>query len=1109
MEVISKGNIGRLAVMFLLACGLDVTGQTSVLATGDWWQLKVETEGVYRVGTADIPALAGVQISSIAVYGASGEMLSTDNRLTSTADLQPIPIDVMDADGNGVMDAGDYILFYGEGTDVWRYDNGDARWEMHRHAYASANFYYLTTSSSETKRPVRTASLNTSATIGDYTAVTAVNNDLTNIFSSGQVWVGEKFTPAIGDRTFTLTLPAEASNIKLRYAFAFRGSLPGYFHISTTGLSTSHYLNPNTVYYTCLEAIGSSVRNLAVNVAFAPGESTAEGWLDYIEMTGRVPLRFSGSQVVARFGPDDAASALYVVSGTSGMRVWEVTSPFAVREMTVLQSPTSGQVSQWSDTMGGARRYAIFSNSNLRSVANVSPVVNQNLHGSPQSDYIIVCNKLFRIQAQRVAALHAVMDNVSTLVVSDDEVYREFSSGKQDPMAIRAFLRHMRNSYPDAPPRWVLLFGKASYDARDLARLGLPTVVTYETPDSFHDESDISHCSDDMMGYLHTDEVGTPSQSLDVAIGRLPAKNTAEADHMVDKIEGYMTRRDLSNGARGDWRNYVALLADDADPSRIDDTRFAISSEYTACRIKELFPAINIDRLYADAYRQQSGAIGSYYPDLNNALRQRINYGCLLLNYIGHGSQKYIGTERYIEPSDISAYTNVDRPPLFVTSTCTYGRHDMPDDLCGAEMCLLADGAAIAVISASRPITHDSSFNTNLVLYALDRNNTIGDALRIAKNHRAVSSSIGLLGDPALHLSVPQNEIIVTYIDGHPVQDGIDDTATVLSTVTVRGQVHDADGTLHSGFNGYIYPVVFDRETQAHTLANDNPGTQVPFMQQKNILYKGIEKVSDGTFEYSFTVPRDVQYQYGYGKLSHYAVSGTEDASGSYSHLLFGGLNENVTITEVRPQIRLFIGDTNFRNGGLACQNPTLVALLTDSVGINAFGSGLGHDIAATIDGNAGSLVVLNDFYQPDISDPRGGQVLYTFSDIAPGMHTLTLKAWNIYGYSNQSSINFCVHPDSSPSVSKLTASPNPASEYVELHCQVSNNSAVTSALLQIYTSQGVPVRTFVPVATGDSQVLGPVRWDLADVPPGIYLARITVSVGTATHSSTAKIIVR
>lgn len=1099
----NKKYILIIVLLTALLSGRVVVAQSSVLADGQWWQLKVDAAGIYRVGVAEIPSLQGAAVGSIGLYGMGGEMLSTNNAVTPTSDLQPVAVDVVDVNGNGLFDVADYILFYGEGTDVWRYDTYDARWELRRHSYATSNYYYLTTSATSPLRISGVGAMEADVTVGTYTAVVAVNNDLTSVMHTGQLWMGEKFSSGITSRNFTLTLPATASNIKLRYALAINSSLPSSFSFSTSGLSRSHRFGGRDAYGSWLEATSSQARSLTFEIRFTPGESTAEGWLDYIEMTGKVPLSYGGGQTIVRTEEAAGQVAAYTIGGGLTPRVWDVTRAGQEREMSVADG-------RWTDSCGEARQYVMFDLSSLKTPAAVTALANQDLHGGPQADFVIVCNPAFRQQADRLANLHAVVDDITVTVVTDREVYNEFSSGKQDPMAIRAYMRHLRATYPDASPRWLLLFGKASYDPRDIMGLGLPTVVTYETTTSFGDDG-ASYCSDDIMGYLDPTETGSPLQTLDIGVGRLPARNTAEADAMVDKIEGYMMRRDLAeNNGRGDWRNSVTLLADDADVGHPGDTSFAHSSEVTASRIKQQFPYINIDRLYADAFRQQSGAIGSFYPDLNNALRQRMNYGCVILNYVGHGSQKYIGTERYIEPSDIDGYSNYDRLPLLVASTCSYGWQDLPDDLCGSEMCLHARGGMVGVVSAARPISHTERFDTDVILFALDPANTIGDALRMAKNHTSVSPCIGLLGDPALHLSVPTNRVVVTAVGDHQVQPGVVDTATVLSEVTVRGEIRGADGTLLSDFDGMVYPIVFDRETQATTLANDNPGTELCFVQQKSVLYKGSERVEGGRFEYTFTVPRDVQYQYDYGRLSHYAVSGTEDATGSYSNILFGGMNEDVVISEVRPEIRLFIGDTNFRNGGLADENPTLVALLADSVGINAFGSGLGHDITATLDGIAGSIVVLNDFYQPDIDNPRSGEVRYTFSDITPGVHTLTLKAWNIWGYSSEATISFCVRPSSAPGVSALTVSPNPATDYALFHYEVSSPDKVSSATLQIYTIQGALVKSFIPVALGDSRVLGPVRWDLSDVQPGFYIARMMVTFEDGeVRQSTTKVVVR
>lgn len=1098
-----KNKLTILALLLALCAGGAGAQTPSVLASGDWWRLSVQNTGIYRLTVADIPELEGADIQRIGIYGRGGDMLSTKNRETTFEDLHNLAIEVHDANGDGRFGSADWILFFGEGTDVWRYSTADLRWEMRRHAYATANCYFLTTSASSPKRIATASSVSPDTTITHHTAVDVVNNDLRNIFKSGQIWFGEKFSVTTPQRNFTLSLPAVATGIKLRYALANHSSATGRFNVSTTGYNRNHSISSHGVYTTVLETLATEAKSFTFTLTYTPGENTGEGLLDYIEITGYVPIAFSASQTMVRNNRHLGSTAAFRYSGGgSALRVWEVTNAGGEREMHLADG-------QWCDSTREARQYIAFSGSNYLSPTSIKKIANQDLHGAPAADLIVVSHPSFMPQAQRLAALHAIMDGLETMVVTDEQVYNEFSSGKQDPMAIRSFLRSLRHEHPDHAPRYMLLFGKATYDPRNITGHNLPIVTTFETENSFDDDG-ASYCSDDFMGYLDDNESGGGT-GLDVGIGRLPAKSEDEAIHMVDKIESYITRRDLGDdAARGNWRNFVALLADDADPSRPGDTLFAHSSEATARKINAAHPAINVERLYADAYRQQNSAIGSSYPELKNALTRRLNNGCLLLNYIGHGSEQYIGTERYVEPSDITAYANVGRQPLLVTSTCSYGHHDLNDEVSGAEAFMLANGGAIGVISATRPISHRERFNTDVILFALDTANAIGDALRMAKNNNGgVEPCIGLLGDPALHLSVPRNVVKVTDIDGHAVDTAVYDTATVLSQVTVRGEIVNTAGELVSDFDGTLYPIVYDREVKTYTLANDNPGTEVAFMQQSNVLYRGAVPVNAGHFEYSFIVPRDVSYQYAPCKLSHYAVNNYEHATGSYQRLYLGGMNESVEIHETRPQIELYLGDESFRNGGLTDESPTLVARLFDSVGINAFGSGLGHDITATLDHYASGTVVLNNFYDPDIDDPRHGTVRYKLDNLAPGNHTLTLKAWNIWGFSNTATISFRVHSADTVEFVSMTVAPNPATDYALFRYETNSTASITSAVLQIFSAQGGLIATIKPTVATDSYVVGPVRWDLSEVNPGMYLARMLVTTDDGeTHQSTAKVIV-
>lgn len=1075
----------------------------SVLAEGEWWKIGIAEEGIYRLGPDDADALAGCAVADIALYGHRSGPLATTNGSWRPDDLAEMPIQIVDQNGNGTFDANDYLLFYATGAVTWDYSTDLQRFVHTNHPYAKLNYVYLTISSGEHRRIAEHQQLTPSGDIiSTCHSVALHENDLTNTHQTGQIWVGERFNSSTPSRNIGLTLPAAPTGgVKVRYALATVSTAASAFDIALNGTVRNVRFNSGARHTTTLEEFaGSSSPTLTFTLTYSYAESMAAGYLDYIEVDALTPMAMSGSFTAMRTEAIGATAKRYRVEGTSSQtRVWDVTEYNGVVEMPVTRSGSTLTFDGIADTW---RTYIAFNSSAFRTPASISRLANQDLHGAANPELLIVCHPSLRAQAERLASLHSINDDLATLVVTQDEVFNEFSSGQRDPIAIRELLRMFRtraqNNATLAAPRHLLLFGKGTYDNKNLLDNDLTTVVTYETAASF-DNDGLSMGTDDIMTYLDDGEGLSLSSTMDVSVGRLPAKNAAEAAHLVDKIEGYMMRRDLmQEGIRGDWRNCVALLADDADPSCSGDTAFTHSSEFIARRITAQYPQFTVDKIYADAYVQQSGADGSFYPDVNNALKKRMDYGCLLLNYIGHGSSQYIGTERFMMKSHISTYANRLQLPFFITSTCTFGRFDDPGETCGAEEFLLADGAGIACLAASRPISHVQEVNADMVLQALNPANTIGDAIRIAKNNRTTTQALTLMGDPALRLSHPRHSVVVTAVNGRPVDSLRADTALVLSEVTIEGEIQDAEGLLVDDFDGIIYPEVYDRPRQTRTLANDNDGCEVDFTMQNSLLYKGSTTVSGGHFRYQFTVPRDVAYKFDKARLAHYAKSASDDAAGAYGNLWLGGFDESVDIRETRPEIRLFMNDTNFHNGGITDANPTLLALLSDSIGINAVGSGLGHDITALIDDNPNNLIILNDFYETDINDERLGIIRYNLTGLAAGRHTITLKAWNIFNYSSNAEIVFYVH-GTDTTTTRFDAEPNPASDHTRLRLEHNCKGTVASITLEIYDMMGHRVKGCTPPVSADGYVAGPVDWDLVSdggtrVSPGVYIARFTIT---------------
>ena len=156
-------------------------------------------------------------------------------------------------------------------------------------------------------------------------------------------------------------------------------------------------------------------------------------------------------------------------------------------------------------------------------------------------------------------------------------------------------------------------------------------------------------------------------------------------------------------------------------------------------------------------------------------------------------------------------------------------------------------------------------------------------------------------------------------------------------------------GNLLTGFNGNVYPAVFDKPQTITTLGNDPTSQQTAFIAQNNLLFKGKASVTSGRFSFSFKVPKDINYQYGNGKIGFYAEDGSSDGNGSFTNLVIGGTSNAVDGDNEGPVIKPFLNDEKFVNGGVTNENPVLIIKLIDSSGINTAGTGIGHDIVATL----------------------------------------------------------------------------------------------------------------------------------------------------------------
>jgi len=381
---------------------------------------------------------------------------------------------------------------------------------------------------------------------------------------------------------------------------------------------------------------------------------------------------------------------------------------------------------------------------------------------------------------------------------------------------------------------------------------------------------------------------------------------------------------------------------------------------------------------------------------------------------------------------------------------------------------------------------------------------TIGEILRIAKNSNA-ADTLGinarkflLIGDPSLHLAKPEYDVSTTIINSQPVDAGPTDTLKALDPITIEGQIEE-NGNVVSSFNGTIDIVIFDKPRTVFTLGQDNSSFVRSFDTQKNVVFKGNATVTNGTFSYTFIVPKDIDYQFGSGKISYYAKSNDlRDATGYYDQVIIGGTSASPLIDDEGPEVKLFMDDENFINGGITGSNPTLLVNLKDDNGINIVGNSIGHDITAVLDSKTDDTFILNEFYKSELDNTKVGTVRFPLSDISEGHHTIEVKAWDIANNSASSTLDFVVAIDAQSAINSILNYPNPVIDQTTFKIDHNISSGILDITIDIFTIDGKLVQSLKYRRGTGNGIIDDLRWDANNsiglaMNSGIYIFQVTI----------------
>ncbi|MCM1309793.1 MAG: type IX secretion system sortase PorU [Bacteroides sp.] len=1096
------------------AFSLDSYTLKSVLASGKWVKISVEQSGMHCITPQTLSKWGFSDPARVRVYGYGGAMLS--DVLNPDEYVDDLPQVASQVTSKG-------LVFYATGPQQVNLDK-EGTLSHAINPYSSYGFYFLTEGEAATPAPQKGGSEATSGTYFSRWMAYYDPQDV-NIGNSGRMMVGDDFKTQ-RERTYSVQLPGimEGVSASVNVCMVANASSRTDIRLSIDGtalpVANGDYINlssDDSGVYGMMSTISKkdvriSGNETKLNIRISNSGIVRSAWLNYFEII--YSRTHSGSQeILTSQNPVQSDGA----KGT-GRHVWDVTDPRNQYELTV------GDSGAWSNDRAGIRRYIVWGETdNMPEPRFVENVANQNLHGlAIAPDMIIITPQAYSSAATTIADIHRnhATEKLVVEVVDLNEILNEFGSGAFDPGALRRFLKMVydRGLAPEAerPLRYALLMGKGTFDNRALTGVGRSLsspMPLWVSEASLNDSQSFS--TDDYFALLDDYDGTRPgAETLNIAVGRIPATSLSEAKTAAEKIQQY-----IYSMPTGRWRATMSILADDENQGQ--------HTTQSETLVRNLMSGasgqrIIVDKIYCDAYVRQN----STYPKVREDLFRNFSDGMGIFAFVGHGSPTALGSKSIIQPADFRKYFYLRRLPFFYAATCSFLKWDNDSQSQAEQLMFQSDGGFIGCISALRPvyITYNGNLTASLgkVLAQYDSDGnvpTIGEIYRLTKNGVGNDTNkmrYVLMSDPALRLALPSNEVTLDEVNGHTVT--ADDPATLMARqeVTLRGRVTNSAGELLSDFNGTVTATFYDAEFSTTTYGYGEGGQEIPFEEIGAILFVGSGQATNGEYEITVRMPANISDNYRPATMSLYAISSASDrtdALGVSRNLYAFGYDENAAEDSERPKIHsLTLNGEEFKSGDAVNDSPLLIARISDNSGLNMSTAGVGQRMSLNIDGSD-ILSDLSSYFTPDAIPFEGkmsGTLYYPLESLDAGDHTMTLRVWDVDGNYADASIDCEVKPGLAPEIYEVYTDAMPARSEARFFVRHNRPDQVVRLTVSVYDLMGRHVWSGETEARSDMETTNPLTWDLRNsggqrVPRGIYLYRAELASGQSDSASKTK----
>ena len=237
------------------------------------------------------------------------------------------------------------------------------------------------------------------------------------------------------------------------------------------------------------------------------------------------------------------------------------------------------------------------------------------------------------------------------------------------------------------------------------------------------------------------------------------------------------------------------------------------------------------------------------------------------------------------------------------------------------------------------------------------------------------------------------------------------------------------------------------------------------------------------------------------------------EAQGGYDKFFMDGTADGLSNDSLGPEIDLRLNTSDFLPGDRVNETPLLMLSLHDADGINASGSGIGHDLVAIIDNDVNQTYVLNNYYVPEPGDYTRGTVVYSLPEIPAGMHTIMVRAWDVLNNSTTVEVPFEVVKGLAPTIFNVWCTASPARTSTTFVITHNRPQTALEARVEILDFSGRLLWEHTEAGTPAENQFR-ITWNLTTdggrpLGNGIYLYRVTLSAkGGGRVSKTQKIVI-